>query len=87
MTRRPRQGKGRQRPSPKGRQAVKPRTGRQPDRLDEVLAANAKGLGLKIDKAWMPAVRSHFEVTLRHGGLVVAFRLPDEAEPAPVFKA
>ena len=36
---------------------------------------------------WLPAVRSHLEVTLRHGALVVGFPLPDETDPAPVFEA
>ena len=35
----------------------------------------------------MPAVRGHLQVTLRLGALVAAFALPDDAEPAPVFKA
>ena len=35
----------------------------------------------------MPAVRGHLQVTLRHGALVAAFALPDDAEPAPVFRA
>jgi len=55
--------------------------------LDELIVSGARALGLTIDKAWMPAVRSHLEVTLRHGATVTAFALPDEAEPAPVFKA
>jgi hypothetical protein len=55
--------------------------------LDDFILSGASALGLTIDKAWMPAVRSHLEVTLRHGASVTAFALPDEAEPAPVFKA
>ena len=57
------------------------------DPLDDFIAAAARALDLKIDKAWMPAVRDHLEVTLRHGALVADFALPDDAEPAPVFKA
>jgi hypothetical protein len=55
--------------------------------LDDFIVSGASALGLTIDKSWMPAVRSHLEVTLRHGAAVTAFTLPDEAEPAPVFKA
>jgi hypothetical protein len=55
--------------------------------LDAFIVSGASALGLAIDKAWMPAVRSHLEVTLRHGASVAAFALSDEAEPAPVFKA
>lgn len=55
--------------------------------LDPFIAAGARALELKIDKAWLPAVRSHVEVTLRHGALVAGFALPDETDPAPVFEA
>ncbi len=55
--------------------------------LDPFIAAGARALELKIDKAWLPAVRSHLEVTLRHGALVASFPLPDETDPAPVFEA
>ena len=65
-----------------GRLAKPPR-----DPLDDLIAAGARALDLKIDKAWMPTVRGHLQVTLRHGALVAAFALPDDAEPAPVFKA
>ncbi len=57
------------------------------DPLDDFIVAGARALDLKIDQAWMPAVRGHLEVTLRHGALVAAFALPDDAEPAPIFKA
>ena len=82
MTRRPRKKASRK--TRKTRARAKPR---KPDPLDEFIAAGASALGLKIDKAWMPAVRSHLQVTLRHGALVTAFALPDDAEPAPVFRA
>jgi hypothetical protein len=59
----------------------------QPGSLDEFIAAAARELGLKIDKAWLPTVRSNLEVTLRHGALVASFPLPDEIDPAPVFEA
>lgn len=55
--------------------------------LDPFIATGARALELKIDKAWLPAVRSHLEVTLRHGALVASFPLPDETDPAPVFEA
>jgi hypothetical protein len=55
--------------------------------LDEFVAASARMLGLKIDKAWLPEVHSHLEVTLGHSALVASFALPDETDPAPVFEA
>jgi hypothetical protein len=83
MTRRPKK-------KPAARKAVKrakPAKKAKPHPLDPFIAAGAGALELKIDKAWLPAVRSHLEVTLRHGALVASFSLPDETDPAPVFEA
>ena len=55
------------------------------DPLDDVVEESARSLGIKIDKAWKSAIRANLQVTLRHGALVAAFALDDEAEPAPVF--
>jgi hypothetical protein len=55
--------------------------------LTEFMRAGAKLLGLPLDAAWEASIRGHLRVTLRHAALVDAFELPDEAEPAPVFKA
>jgi hypothetical protein len=32
-------------------------------------------------------VRANLDVTLKHAAFVAEFELPDDAEPAPVFKA
>jgi len=58
-----------------------------PDRLDDLITAAADTLALPVDPAWRPAVRMHLEITLRFARLVEEFELPDEAEPAPVFRA
>ena len=92
MTRRPQKPKPRSRPSRKTRKATKTAKRVKPapqaaHPLDDFIVSGARALGLVIDKAWMPAVRTHLEITLRHGATVTAFALPDEAEPAPVFKA
>jgi hypothetical protein len=55
--------------------------------LDDFIDAAAEALELPIDAAWTPAVRAHLEVILRHGMHVAEVALPDESEPAPVFKA
>jgi hypothetical protein len=55
------------------------------DPLYAFIDAAARSLELKIDTAWTPAIRTHLQVTLRHGALVASFALPDDAEPAPVF--
>ena len=90
MTRRPRKAKTVRKVSrknrSKGRKVAKPAKPKR-DPLDDLITAGARALDLEVDKAWMPAVRGHLQVTLRHGARVAAFALPDDAEPAPVFKA
>jgi hypothetical protein len=92
MPRRPQKPKPRSRPAPKTRKVAKAAkrakaTPQAAHPLDDFIVSGARALGLSIDKAWMPAVRTHLEITLRHGATVTAFALPDEAEPAPVFRA
>jgi hypothetical protein len=55
--------------------------------LDDFIDAAAEALELPIDAGWKAAVHGHLEVILRHGMQVAEFALPDESEPAPVFKA
>jgi 1-carboxybiuret hydrolase subunit AtzG-like protein len=57
------------------------------DPLDAFITAAAETLALPIDPAWRPAVRAHLEVTLRLARLVDEIELPDDAEPAPIFRA
>ena len=55
--------------------------------LDAYIEAAARALSLPIEPEWKPAVRANLQATLKHAALVDEFPLPDEAEPAPVFKA
>jgi hypothetical protein len=55
--------------------------------LDELIAASARVLALPVDPTWYPAIRFNLEVTFRLAALVADFKLPDDAEPAPVFRA
>ena len=87
MTRRPKKSKPARKVASRPRKAAKRAKPKPRDPLDDFIAAGARALDLKIDQAWMPALRSHLQVTLRLGALVTAFALPDDAEPAPVFKA
>lgn len=57
------------------------------DSIDDYIAAVASALGLTIEGAWRPAVRSNLEVSLRMARLVDEFPLPDESEPASIFSA
>jgi hypothetical protein len=57
------------------------------ENLDALITASARTLDLPVDPAWRPAIRFNLEVTYRLAALVAAFPLPDDAEPAPVFRA
>jgi hypothetical protein len=57
------------------------------DEWNEFIAASARALALPVDPAWYPAVRSNLAVTWRLADQVAEFELPDDAEPAPVFRA
>ena len=96
MTRRPRSKKPARKPARRGRKVArgraragkpaKPAEPPKPDPLDAFIVAAAGTLGLKIAKGWMPAVRSNLAVTLRHARSVESLELPDDAEPAPVYR-
>jgi hypothetical protein len=57
------------------------------DPLDDFILAAARALDLPAQPKWLPAIRANLRVTLGHAALVAEFPLPDDAEPAPVFKA
>jgi Protein of unknown function (DUF4089) len=57
------------------------------DPLDVLIDAAARVLDLPVEPEWKPAVKANLAVTLRYGQAVAEFKLPDEAEPAPVFVA
>jgi hypothetical protein len=46
-----------------------------------------RALALPVDPAWYPGVRSSLAITWMLAALVAEFELPDDAEPAPVFRA
>ena len=55
--------------------------------LDKLIEAGTALLGIPVQTDWLPTIRANLEVTLRLAALVEAFELPDEAEPAPVYRA
>jgi hypothetical protein len=55
--------------------------------LDTLIDAGADVLRLSLDPAWKPAILANLKVTLGHAAAVASFDMPDEAEPAPVFRA
>ena len=57
------------------------------DPLDDYIDAVGQALALPIEDAWRPAVKANLEVSLRLARLVDEFPLPDETEPASVYRA
>ena len=55
--------------------------------FDRLIDAMAPLLGIPVDPAWRPSIRTHLAITLRHADALAAFELPDELDPAPVFVA
>jgi hypothetical protein len=93
MTRKPRRRTvATKRPTSRSRSKPASQTARtaksaRPDELDAFIAAAAKALDLPTRKAWLPAIKANLKVTLQLASVVTAFELPDDAEPAPVFRA
>lgn len=55
--------------------------------LDAWLDANAALLGITVAAEWRETVLLHLRITRDMARQVMEFPLPDEAEPAPVFRA
>jgi len=55
--------------------------------LDDYIDAVAKALKLPIEDAWRPSIKANLDVSLKLAGLVDEFPLPDETEPASIFRA
>jgi hypothetical protein len=56
------------------------------DTLDSYVSSATSALGVACESAWLPEIRNNLRITLLHAKLVAQFELPDEAEPAPVFR-
>jgi hypothetical protein len=57
------------------------------DELDAWLDANAALLGIAVMPEWRHAVRTHIRITRDMAQRVMDFKLPDEFDPASVFRA
>ena len=57
------------------------------DPIDDFIGTSALALDLRIASAWLPAVRENLRAILYLGATVSKFQLPDDVEPAPVFRA
>jgi Protein of unknown function (DUF4089) len=65
----------------------RPPAAKTTDAIDALVAANARALGLTLEPAWHGGVAFNLGLILHLGALVDQFKLPDDAEPAPVFHA
>ncbi|MEI7712762.1 MAG: DUF4089 domain-containing protein [Rhodospirillales bacterium] len=54
---------------------------------EALIDAGTRLLGIPIDPKWRSSILANLEVTLRLAASVDSFPLPDEADPAPVFRA
>jgi hypothetical protein len=74
------------RKKPREAKASAPKT-KSGDAIDALVAANAEALGLTVEPAWRGGVAFNLGLIMRLGALVDEFALPDDAEPAPIFRA
>ena len=74
---------------PKGKSGTrKVRTPRKAfDALEAYMDAAAEALALPIEPQWRAAIKANLAVNLQMAALVAELALPDEAEPAPIFRA
>jgi hypothetical protein len=59
----------------------------EPDPYDELIEAAARIITLDIESVRKPAVRANLQAIFGQAALFMAFELPDDTEPAPIFKA
>jgi hypothetical protein len=57
------------------------------DPLDGFIEAAARVLAMPLEPQWLPDIKANLAVTLRAAALVADVALPDESEPAPIFRA
>jgi hypothetical protein len=55
--------------------------------LDAYIEAAVAALDIPVEPEWKAEIRTNLEVTFKLAALVGEKELPDDAEPAPVFKA
>jgi hypothetical protein len=55
--------------------------------IDEMVDAGTLALGLPLEADWRAGVIANLDLILQRASLLVDFSLPDECEPAPIFRA
>ena len=59
----------------------------KPDPLDAYIEAAAAALGIPVEPEWKLEIRANLAVTFKLAAMVGEKELPDDAEPAQIFKA
>jgi hypothetical protein len=59
----------------------------KPFDADALIDASAPLLQLRIEPEFRPAIRANLKTASKMAALVEQIKLPDDAEPAPVFRA
>ncbi len=73
--------------------AAKAKAGKSPakagstDAIATLVEASAQALALPIEPTWRDGVCFNLQLILTHAARVAEFPLPDNSEPAPVFRA
>jgi hypothetical protein len=55
--------------------------------LDAMIDTGTIALGIPMRPDWQQAVRMHLAISLGHARTVLEADIPDELDPAPVFRA
>jgi Protein of unknown function (DUF4089) len=55
--------------------------------LDALIDAGTTVVGIEMKPEWRHAVRMHLAISLGHAATVMEAPLPDDLDPAPVFRA
>jgi hypothetical protein len=89
MTRKP--AKRRTKSAPKSTRlrgtAVRKDRAKKADAVETLVTAAGQALALPIDPSWRAGVTFNLQLLLKHAASIGDFPLPDDAEPAPVFRA
>jgi len=78
---------GKSRTARRARTPARPPRAKKPDAIQTLVAANAQALALPIDPAWRSAITLNLQLLFMHAKIVDEFLLPDDTDPAPVFRA
>jgi hypothetical protein len=78
-----RKGKSARRPGAPARSV----RAKKPDAVEMLVSAGAQTLALPVDPAWAAGIRFNLQLLFRHAALIDEFSLPNDSEPAPVFRA